>query len=86
MQLLVPGETAVRVSATARAGTPSAADSGEAFTVTVNGVDANWNVFSTKRHGEADRDEPMPSCLPTPPWSAAPELLRSRTGTAEGGR
>src|SRR6185436_9613671 len=47
MQLLVPGETAAPGSATGKTGTPTAQSSGTAFNVTVNAVDANWNVASS---------------------------------------
>jgi hypothetical protein len=47
MQLLVPGETAAPGSATGKTGTPTAQSSGTAFNVTVNAVDANWNIASS---------------------------------------
>ena len=47
LQLLVPGETAAPGTTTGKTGTPLAQDSGTAFTVTVNGVDANWNLVNT---------------------------------------
>jgi hypothetical protein len=47
LQLLVPGETAAPGSATGKTGTPTAQSSGAAFNVTVNAVDANWNVVSS---------------------------------------
>src|SRR5439155_4112222 len=47
MQLLVPGETAAPGTPTGKTGTPSAQTAGTAFSVTVNAVDANWNVVST---------------------------------------
>lgn len=47
MQLLVPGETADPGSATGKTGTPSAQTAGSGFTVTVNAVDANWNLVSS---------------------------------------
>src|SRR6185436_552517 len=47
LQLLVPGETAAPGSATGKTGTPTAQSSGAAFNVTVNAVDANWNVASS---------------------------------------
>ncbi|MFD2874409.1 T9SS type A sorting domain-containing protein [Mucilaginibacter ximonensis] len=46
MQLLVPGETAAPGTTTGKTGTPNAASAGTAFSVTVNAVDANWNVVS----------------------------------------
>ncbi|MDE3090186.1 MAG: hypothetical protein KGJ80_12455, partial [Chloroflexota bacterium] len=47
LQLLVPGETAAPGTASGQTGTPSAQTAGTAFTVTVNAVDANWNVVNT---------------------------------------
>src|SRR5205085_2062797 len=47
LQLLVPGETASPGSATGKTGAPSARTAGIAFTVTVNAVDANWNLVNT---------------------------------------
>lgn len=47
MQLLVPGETASPGSATGKTGTPEAQSSTRTFTVTVNAVDANWNLVSS---------------------------------------
>ncbi len=47
LQLLVPGETAVPGSSTGKTGTPSAQFVGGSFAVTVNAVDANWNLVSS---------------------------------------
>jgi len=47
MQLLVPGETASAGSGSGKTGTPSGQTAGTAFMVTVNAVDANWNVVSS---------------------------------------
>src|SRR5206468_4099688 len=47
MQLLVPGETAAPGTASGKTGTPTAQTAGTAFNVTVNAVDANWNVVSS---------------------------------------
>src|SRR6185295_4687045 len=47
MQLLVPGETAAPGTATGKTGTPTAQTAGTAFNVTVNAVDANWNLVSS---------------------------------------
>src|SRR5262249_48278877 len=47
LQLLVPGETAAPGTATGKTGTPSGQTAGTAFNVTVNAVDANWNVINT---------------------------------------
>jgi len=47
LQLLMPGETAAPGSTTGKTGTPTARAVGTAFNVTVNAVDANWNLLST---------------------------------------
>src|SRR5439155_16132683 len=47
LQLLVPGETAAPGTASGKTGTPSPRTAGTAFNVTVNAVDANWNLIST---------------------------------------
>src|SRR5439155_98456 len=47
LQILAPGETSVPGSSTGKTGTPTAQTAGTPFNVTVNAVDANWNVVST---------------------------------------
>jgi hypothetical protein len=47
LQILLPGETAAPGTATGKTGTPTARTAGTAFNVTVNAVDANWNVVSS---------------------------------------
>src|SRR5262249_30285952 len=47
LQVLTPGETAAPGSSSGKTGTPMAQTAGTAFTVTVNSVDANWNLIST---------------------------------------
>src|SRR2546427_2692182 len=47
LQLLVPGETAAPGTGSGKTGTPTARTAGTAFLVTVNAVDANWNVMSS---------------------------------------
>ncbi len=46
LQILLPGETAAPGTASGKTGTPSAQTAGGAFNVTVNAVDANWNVVT----------------------------------------
>ncbi len=46
MQLIVPGETASAGSASGKTGTPSNRTAGSAFSVTVNAVDAYWNIIT----------------------------------------
>ncbi len=47
MQLIVPGETADPGSASGKTGTATTQTAGTGFAVTVNAVDANWNLVST---------------------------------------
>lgn len=47
LQLLVPGETADPGSVTGKTGSPSAQTAGTPFNVTVNAVDAYWNLVSS---------------------------------------
>src|SRR5438552_8607826 len=50
LQLLVPGETAAPGTASGKAGAPMAQTAGTAFNLTVNAVDANWNVATSVTH------------------------------------
>jgi hypothetical protein len=47
LQILAPGETAAPGTASGKTGTPSAQTAATAFTLTVNAVDANWNLISS---------------------------------------
>ncbi|MEI8086065.1 MAG: YDG domain-containing protein [Paludibacter sp.] len=47
LQILVPGETAAAGSSTGKTGTPTGQSTGTALSVTVNAVDANWNIVSS---------------------------------------
>src|SRR6185295_9186925 len=47
LQTLTPGESAIPGTATGKTGTPSLQTAGTAFSITVNAVDANWNLIST---------------------------------------
>ena len=47
LQLLAPGESAAPGTTTGKTGTPSAQTANGAFSLTVNAVDANWNVINT---------------------------------------
>ncbi len=47
LQLLVPGETAAPGTLTGKTGTPNPQAAGTPFNVTVNAVDANWNLVNT---------------------------------------
>ncbi len=45
LQLLLPGETAAPGTASGKTGTPAAQTAGTVYSVTVNAVDANWNLI-----------------------------------------
>lgn len=47
LQLLVPGETAAPGTPSGKTGSPTAQTAGTAFNVTVNAVDAYWNLVNT---------------------------------------
>src|SRR5205814_7367770 len=47
LRLLVPGEAASPGTGSGKTGSPTAQTAGTAFSVTVNAVDANWNVVNT---------------------------------------
>ena len=47
LQVLLPGETNAPNTMTGKTGTPFAIHSGDIVTVTVNAVDANWNLVSS---------------------------------------
>src|SRR5207248_1758303 len=47
LQLLAPGETTAPGTASGKTGAPTSQAAGTAFSVTVNAVDANWNLVNT---------------------------------------
>src|SRR5262249_52465542 len=47
LQLLAPGETSAPGTTAGKTGTPSAQTAGSGFSITVNSVDANWNLIGT---------------------------------------
>ena len=65
LQILMPGETAAPGTATGKTGTPTARTAAAAFSVTVNGVDANWNrvssVADTVRITSSDANAQLPA-------------------------
>jgi len=50
LQLLVPGESAAPATATGKIGTPVAQSATVPFNITVNAVDAHWNLVPTVTH------------------------------------
>src|SRR5207248_2932035 len=69
LQLLVPGENPAPGSATGKTGTPTAQTAGTPFNVTVNAVDANWNLVTTAPANTIAITSSDPN--DTPPASAA---------------
>src|SRR5262249_5282699 len=67
LQLLLPGETAAPGTATGKVGTPLAQSAGSAFTVTVNAVDAAWNLVNTNDSASltsSDANASLPAAAP----------------------
>src|SRR5439155_6650203 len=64
LQLLVPGETAAPGSATGKTGAPAAQTAGAAFNVTVNAVDATWNLVNTITHNAGITSSDSSATLP----------------------
>src|SRR5439155_516669 len=50
LQILAPGETAAPGTGTGKSGSPVVQSSGSPVTVTVNAVDANWNLVTNVTH------------------------------------
>lgn len=85
MQLLVPGETASPGSTTGKTGTPTARTAGTPFDVTVNAVDANWNVVNstdTVRITSNDTTAPLPVDAALSAGSAVLSVTFRKVGTA----
>jgi hypothetical protein len=89
LQLLVPGETAAPGTASGKTGTPTTEGAGVPFVVTVNAVDANWNV-ATSTHTVAITSSDPAAALPanaalvagTRTFSVTLNTVGSRTVTA----
>src|SRR5262249_9946121 len=64
LQLLVPGETAAPGSSTGKSGAPDAQSAFTAFNVTVNAVDANWNLVNTAADNIAITSSDSTATLP----------------------
>ena len=64
LQLLMPGETAAPGTGSGKTGTPNAQTAGVAYSVTVNAVDANWNLVSTSTHTVAITSTDANATLP----------------------
>ena len=65
LQLLVPGESAAPGTATGKTGAPVSEQAATAFSVTINAVDANWNLVSnitdTVGISSSDNNATLPS-------------------------
>ncbi|MGD0089685.1 MAG: hypothetical protein ABSE73_07175, partial [Planctomycetota bacterium] len=75
LQVLVPGETAAPGTTTGKTGQPTAQTAGTAFNVTVNAVDANWNLVNTVTDTVAITSSDSTATLP------ANAALAAGTGT-----
>src|SRR5262249_13801599 len=64
LQMLLPGESAAPGTASGKTGTPTAQTAGTPFNVTVNAVDANWNVVSTATDTVAIASSDLNAILP----------------------
>ena len=86
----MPGETAAAGTTTGKTGTPSAETAGTAFNVTVNAVDANWNVVNTVTDtvgiSSSDANAALPAdaalAAGTKTFSVTLKTVGSRTVTA----
>jgi hypothetical protein len=74
LQLLAPGEVAAPGTVSGRTGTPTAQTAGTAFNVTVNAVDANWNVVTnvtdTVGIASSDNNATLPTNADLVQWHA----------------
>src|SRR5581483_212889 len=90
LQVLLPGETAAPGTSTGKTGTPTAQTAGTAFTITVNAVDANWNLINTVTDtagiGLSDTNATAPGAAAlvagTKTFSVTPKTAGSLTVTA----
>ena len=89
LQLLMPGETAAPGSGTGKTGTAAAETAGTAFNVTVNAVDANWNLIGTNdtvsiTSGDSNATLPASAALVTgtKTFSVTFKTVGARTVTA----
>ncbi len=64
LQILVPGETADAGSATGKTGSPSAQTANTGFSVTVNAVDAVWNVVASSDTVAITSSDPLANLPP----------------------
>ena len=67
LRLLMPGVTAAPGTATGKSGTPTAQTAGTPFNVTVDAVDANWNVVSSTDNISITSSDPAATLPPNVP-------------------
>ena len=75
LQILLPGETAAPGTASGKTGTPSNQAANSPFNVTVNAVDANWNLVNNITHTVAISSTDPAAALP----ANAPLVAGTRT-------
>jgi hypothetical protein len=85
LQLLVPGETAAPGSASGKSGTPSSQIVGTSFGVTVNAVDAYWNLIGTVSDmvglTSSDTSATLPAAAALTAGTANPTVYFNANGT-----
>ncbi len=84
LQLLVPGEFALPGTPSGKTGAPSAERVGAGFTVTINGVDAYWNVVATNDFihlTSSDTNALLPGDAPLVNGTLAQTLTNQNSGT-----
>ena len=84
LQLLVPGESALPGSSTGKTGTPSTQFVGGSFTVTVNAVDANWNLVSSSDVIGITSTDASATLPPNAPLAGGTKSYNVTFGTAGG--
>src|SRR5258708_6076430 len=78
LQILLPGEVAAPGTGTGKTGAaPTAQAAGVAFNVTVNSVDANWNVVSTTELVHLASNVSIPTLAPAARPAPVPNTTRS---------
>ena len=86
LQLLVPGETAAPGTGSGKSGSPSAQSARIPFTVTVNAVDANWNLVSSATDTVAISSSDGAATLPANAALASGSRVFTATLNSAGGQ
>src|SRR5262249_26434325 len=86
LQILAPGEIPAPGTASGKTGTPTAQTAGTAFSMTVNAVDANWNVVTNVSHTVAltcsDANASLPGNTPLVARPKSLSVTPKTSGTA----